>query len=271
MYPFLKWAGGKSRLLPEIRSVLPKKYNKLIEPFVGAGSVFMGLSPEELVINDYNEELINCYRVIRDDVDALIKELEVLSKKISEKDFLDIRNIDRDKDKFKEKTNVEKAARTIYLNKTCFNGLYRVNSNNQFNVPFGKYKNPRILDENNLKEISLFLKNATILSGDFEKALDFAKSGDLVYFDPPYYPISKTSSFTAYTKNGFTEKDQIRLKENIDKLDSLDINFLLSNSCCEFIKNLYKDYTIKEIETRRMISASSVGRNIVKEVLIYNY
>lgn len=269
IYPFLKWAGGKTRLIPEIKGFVPETINNFIEPFVGAGSVFLSIKPEKAIINDLNKDLVICYETIRDNVDELIKELSKLSSKNNKEDFIKIRNLDRDKEKFKKQTDVQRAARIIYLNKTCFNGLYRVNSKNEFNVPFGNYKNPKILDEHNLREISEYLKSVTIYCCDFEKIIGMAKPGDFVYLDPPYQPITKTSSFTSYTKDGFSDSDQIRLKNAIDKLKENNIKFLLSNSCCDFIKELYSGYNIKEIPLRRLISASGDSRNIVKEVLIY--
>lgn len=269
IYPFLKWAGGKTRLIPEIKGFVPETINNFIEPFVGAGSVFLSIKPEKAIINDLNKDLIICYETIRDNVGELIKELSKLSSKNNKEDFIKIRNLDRDKEKFKKQTDVQRAARIIYLNKTCFNGLYRVNSKNEFNVPFGNYKNPKILDEHNLREISEYLKSVTIYCCDFEKIIGMAKPGDFVYLDPPYQPITKTSSFTSYTKDGFSDSDQIRLKNAIDKLKENNIKFLLSNSCCDFIKELYSGYNIKEIPLRRLISASGDSRNIVKEVLIY--
>lgn len=269
IYPFLKWAGGKTRLVPEIKKFVPEKINNFIEPFVGAGSVFLSIRPKSAIINDLNKDLVLCYETIRDNVDALIKELSKLSLKNNKEDFLKIRNLDRDKEKFKKQTAVQRAARIIYLNKTCFNGLYRVNSKNEFNVPFGNYKNPKIIDEKNLREISEYLKSVTICCSDFEKVISMAKPGDFVYLDPPYQPITKTASFTSYTKDGFSDSDQIRLKRSIDKLKENDIKFLLSNSCCDFIKELYSGYNIKEIPLRRLIGASGDSRNIVKEVLIY--
>ena len=269
IYPFLKWAGGKTRLIPEIKGFVPETINNFIEPFVGAGSVFLSIKPEKAIINDLNKDLVICYETIRDNVDELIKELSKLSSKNNKEDFIKIRNLDRDKEKFKKQTDVQRAARIIYLNKTCFIGLYRVNSKNEFNVPFGNYKNPRILDEHNLREISEYLKSVTIYWCDFEKIIGMAKPGDFVYLDPPYQPITKTSSFTSYTKDGFSDSDQIRLKNAIDKLKENNIKFLLSNSCCDFIKELYSGYNIKEIPLRRLISASGDSRNIVKEVLIY--
>ena len=269
IYPFLKWAGGKTRLIPEIKGFVPETINNFIEPFVGAGSVFLSIKPEKAIINDLNKDLIICYETIRDNVGELIKELSKLSSKNNKEDFIKIRNLDRDKEKFKKQTDVQRAARIIYLNKTCFNGLYRVNSKNEFNVPFGNYKNPKILDEHNLREISEYLKSVTIYCCDFEKIIGMAKPGDFVYLDPPYQPITKTSSFTSYTKDGFSDSDQIRLKNAIDKLKENNIKFLLSNSCCDFIKELSSGYNIKEIPLRRLISASGDSRNIVKEVLIY--
>ena len=209
--PFLKWAGGKRQLLPILTSFIPKKYDTYYEPFVGAGAVLFALQPEKAVINDNNKDLINCYIVIRDNLDELITDLE--KYKNEEECFYRIRDLDRN-ESFFDMSPIEKASRTIYLNKTCYNGLFRVNSQGHFNVPFGKYKNPKFVDVEVLKSIQQYLiKNSvTILNCDFEEAVKDAKKGDFIYFDPPYHPISKTSSFTGYSVNGFGEAEQVVTK-----------------------------------------------------------
>lgn len=268
--PFLKWAGGKRQLLSEIKKHIPDNINTYYEPFVGAGAVFLDLQPQTAIINDINSELINCYKVIRDNPEKLILELSKFVN--SEEEFYKIRNWDKEKN-YEKRSDIEKAARTIYLNKTCFNGLYRVNSKGCFNTPYGKYKNPSFIQEENIYNLSKYFKSAKIqfLNKDFENVLKEAKKGDFVYLDPPYYPINKTSSFTGYSQNGFSEKEQIRLKNVLDVLNSKGVFFLLSNSCCDFIKNLYKNYEIIEIFAKRNINSVGNKRDGVKEVLIKNF
>lgn len=268
--PFLKWAGGKRQLLPEIRKHIPQNINTYYEPFVGAGAVFLDLQFNNVVINDINSELINCYNVIKNNPEELIKELSKF--KNSEEEFYKIRSWDREED-YNKRSSAEKAARTIYLNKTCFNGLYRVNSKGFFNVPYGKYKNPSFVDADNIRNLSKYFKSAniTFLNKDFSAIVEDAKEGDFIYFDPPYYPLNKTSSFTSYSKDGFSQEDQIRLKKEIDALTGRGVKVLMSNSCCDFIKDLYVGYKIIEIEANRNINALGSKRTPVKEVLIKNY
>ncbi len=270
MKPFLKWVGGKRQLLPEIRKYIPKEYSCYIEPFVGAGAVFMDLKPQTLVINDKNEELIICYQVIKNNVNELIEELK--SYENNKEFFLRIRSLDRE-DSYKNLSKVKKAARIIYLNKTCFNGLYRVNQKGYFNVPFGKYANPTILDKDNLKEISEYLNSVDvkIFNKDFSNILKEVKSGDFVYLDPPYDPISKTANFTGYSKDKFDKDDQKKIKELLDSLNKKGAKWLLSNSCTDFIKELYKDYTIIEVNASRNVNSDASKRGKIKEVLIKNY
>ena len=268
--PFLKWAGGKRQLLPEIRKHIPQNMNTYYEPFVGAGAVFLDLQFNNVVINDINSELINCYNVIKNNPEELIKELSKF--KNSEEEFYKIRNWDREEN-YNKRSSVEKAARTIYLNKTCFNGLYRVSSKGFFNVPYGKYKNPSFVNADNIRNLSKYFKSAniTFLNKDFSAVVEDAKEGDFIYFDPPYYPINKTSSFKSYSKDGFSQEDQIKLKKEIDTLTGRGVKVLMSNSCCDFIKNLYVGYKIIEIEANRNINALGSKRTPVKEVLIKNY
>ena len=270
MKPFLKWAGGKRQLLPEINKYIPKSFNTYYEVFVGAGAVFLDLEKEHCVINDKNEELINCYNVIKNNVEELIKELKTYHN--SKEFFLHIRGLDRDK-KYNELGPIKKAARFIYLNRTCFNGLYRVNKKGYFNVPFGDYKNPKIVDEENLRAIHNYLvgKNIEITNVDFVDCLKNVKEGDFVYLDPPYDPLNTTSDFTAYGKDGFSKEDQKRLKEALDDLNKKNIKWLLSNSSTDFIKELYKDYTIIEVDARRNINSDATKRGAIKEVLVKNF
>jgi DNA adenine methylase len=268
--PFLKWAGGKRQLLPEIRKYIPKKINTYYEPFLGAGAVLFDIQPKKAVINDVNTELINTYIAIRDHVDELINDLK---KHKNEKEyFYAIRDLDR-KEEFKELSLVEKASRIIYLNKTCFNGLFRVNSQGHFNVPFGKYKNPQIVNEIVLRAVHNYLNSndITILNVDFEKAVENAKKGDFIYFDPPYDPVSDTSSFTGYSLYGFDKDDQIRLRDLFVELDKRGCKVLLSNSATDFIKDLYKDFHIEVVSANRNINANASRRGKIDEVLVMNY
>lgn len=272
--PFLKWAGGKRQLLEDIKPYIPKRYNTYYEPFVGAGAVLFELQPKKAVINDINEELINCYNIINNSIDELIKELEKYANKNEEDFYYEVRELDR-KEKYKEMSNVEKAARIIYLNKTCYNGLFRVNSQGQFNVPFGKYKNPKILDEAVLKAINHYFNNSnvTICNGDYEQVLQTAKKGDFIYIDPPYDPVSDTASFTGYSLDGFGKEEQKRLKNVFDSLTKKKCKVMLSNSATDFILDLYRDYkdTTVIVSANRSINSVSSKRGKIEEVLVMNY
>ncbi|TRM10350.1 DNA adenine methylase [Lentibacillus cibarius] len=270
LQPFLKWAGGKRQLLPEIRKYVPNKFNTYYEPFVGAGAVLFDLQPKKAVINDVNVELINTYKVIKDHVDELVNDLK---KHENDKEyFYKVRDLDR-KEEFKNLTQIEKSSRVIYLNKTCFNGLFRVNSQGQFNVPFGRYKNPQIVNEIVLKAVNHYLNqnNVTILNDDFEEVVSSAKRGDFIYFDPPYDPVSDTSSFTGYSLGGFDKSEQERLRDTFVELDNRGCYVLLSNSATDFIKDIYKDYHIKVVSASRSINSNASKRGKIDEVLVMNY
>jgi len=265
--PFVKWAGGKRQLTKVLTNNLPPSYNRYIEPFVGGGALLFEVLPYKAIINDINTELINAYTVIKDDIDALIEDLK--KHKNEEEYYYKIRSLDPEK-----LSAVERASRFIYLNKTCFNGLYRENSKGKFNVPFGKYKNPKILDEENLRAVSEYLNTAeiSILNLDYKEVCKLAKKGDFVYLDPPYYPISKSSSFTKYHKLDFTERDQMELTEVFRELDRKGCYVMLSNSNTKFIKELYKEYEIWEVSANRFINCKGDKREKVNvEVLIKNY
>jgi len=267
-HPFVKWAGGKRQLLSQLDTYLPDSFNKYIEPFVGGGALFFYLLPKNAILIDNNEELINCYNVIKNNVEELIQSLK--THKNEKNYFYDIRNVDRT-DEFKKWSNVKKASRTIFLNRCCYNGLYRVNSKGQFNVPFGRYKNPKFCDERNLRAVHQVLQNVKIVLGSFEKCLQYAEKDDMIYLDPPYFPISKTANFTNYTKEIFGENEQYRLKKVFDELDKRGCKVLLSNSYCELILDLYKDYKIEEVRAKRAINSLGSKRGKIKEVLIRNY
>ena len=271
--PFVKWAGGKRQLVPTIlANHLPKNYNlqTYYEPFIGGGALLFSLRPKKAVINDSNAELINCYKIIKNSLDELIEDLK--NHKNDEYYYYDIRDWDREKN-FKSKTEVQRASRIIFLNKTCYNGLFRVNSQGQFNVPFGKYKNPNILDIAVLKAVNKYLNEnqVRILNSDFQEAVKDAKGGDFIYLDPPYDPVSETASFTGYDVNGFNKQEQRRLKEVFDDLNSRGCHILLSNACTEFIEDLYKDYPHTKISAIRAINCNGKKRGKVDEILVKNY
>ena len=262
--PILKWAGGKTQLLEHLLPKIPKEYNKYIEPFFGGGALFFALKPNNSIIADSNPELINLYRVIAKDVNSLISELKNLK---NEKDFF----YDMRKKEFSELSEIEAAARTIFLNKTAFNGLYRVNKKGQFNVPFGYYKNPKILDEDQLLAASKLLKKTKILLGDFKDVLcKHAKKGDFIFLDPPYLPISKYSDFKRYTKEQFHEKDQILLANLVNKLSKKGCHILLTNSNHPLIHELYKDFNIDIYKTKRNINSKSTNRK-GEDIIVSNF
>ncbi len=270
--PFLKWVGGKRKLIPEIKKMLPGGLSKYTyyEPFVGGGALLFDLQPTQAVINDSNEELINVYTVIRDHPKELIDELK--KHKNTPEYFYEIRSMDR-KPIFNNISNIERASRIIYLNKTCYNGLYRVNNSGKFNSPFGKYKNPNIINESVIKAVSNYLNNAQveILNVDYEVALRNVSKNAFVYLDPPYHPISKSSNFTGYVRGGWGEKDQLRLRDICNNLNKKGVKFLLSNSSSDFIKEIYDEYNIHTVRASRSINSDSSKRGKVDELLIRNY
>ncbi len=272
--PFIKWVGGKRQLLKqflELKLYPPEKFNietgKYFEPFVGGGAVFFDLLPEQATLSDLNKELIITYNVIKNDVEKLIKSLK--KHKTNKEYFLKVRAQNPNK-----LGDVEVASRFIFLNRTCFNGLYRVNSKGEFNVPFGKYTNPLICDEENLRKASKSLQEVKIKHQDYKEVLKTAKRGDFVYFDPPYYPINKTSSFTSYTAKSFLEKEQIELRDTFLELNKRGCFVMLSNSDTPFINKIYsgfKGVRITKIEASRLVNSKSSGRGKITEVLITNY
>ena len=292
--PFLKWAGGKGQLINQIKEFLPyeivaaKRIDKYFEPFLGGGAVFFWLSKEYQIkksyLYDINPEIVSAFQVVRDSVSQLISKLKKLqndyislSKHNREKFFYDRRD---DYNKlFKSNKPIDKAALLIFLNKTGFNGLFRVNSRGQFNVPFGRYENPTICDGGNLLAVSEALENAEIECKDFEYCLGKADKNSLVYFDPPYRPISKTASFTGYIKDGFNDQAQYRLKKLCDKLSKKGAKVILSNSDPKninvndnFFDNLFRrNYTIERLQATRMINCNAEKRGIIKEILVMNY
>lgn len=269
--PVVKWVGGKRQLLTEIDKYIPSHFSTYYEPFLGGGAVFFYLQPKKAIVNDINEELINLYKVIKDNVEELIEDLK---KHKNESDyFYSIRELDRDIEVYKKLTPVQRASRIHYLNKTCYNGLFRVNSQGQFNVPFGRYKNPNIVNEVTLRAVSNYFNSANITFKccDFEESVKGARKGSFIYFDPPYDPVSDTSSFTGYDKGGFGKKEQVRLKKLCDRLNDRGIKFLLSNSETDFILDLYRDYKIEIVQAKRSINSKGNKRGEVNEVLVMNY
>ncbi|WP_370801442.1 DNA adenine methylase [Eubacterium ventriosum] len=268
--PMLKWVGGKRQLLPDIVPMINKKAPLYVEPFIGGGAVLFNMQPKKAIINDYNQELINVYITVRDNLEELLDELRIHEENNSSDYYYEIRALDR-AEEFAQMSNIEKAARIIYLNKTCYNGLYRVNMAGQFNSPYGKYKNPNIVNEAVLRAISNYFNTneITILNGDYKEVLKDLEKEAFVYLDPPYMPIS-SSSFTGYTEGGFGYNSQVELKKECDKLNEKGIRFVQSNSDCEIIRELYKDYKIKTVKAKRSINSVGNKRGEINEVLIYN-
>lgn len=271
--PILKWVGGKRQLLPEIRKYIPQKFSTYYEPFLGGGAVLFDIQPSKAILNDVNEELINLYKVVKTDVEALISDL---AKHENDSEyFYKLRALDRNQEIYNSLTNIERASRIHYLNKTCYNGLFRVNQAGQFNSPFGRYKNPNIENSITLRAVSKYFNEANIefKNSDFEESLAGIRKGAFVYFDPPYDPISDSANFTGYSKGGFNKNEQVRLKRLCDNLNKRGIQFLLSNAATPFIINLYNDshYIIETIKAKRAINSNGDARGEIDEVLIRNY
>ncbi|MEE1025680.1 MAG: Dam family site-specific DNA-(adenine-N6)-methyltransferase [Acutalibacteraceae bacterium] len=291
--PFLKWAGGKGQLLSEIEKYYPFEegnITKYAEPFVGGGAVLFDILSkydlDEVYISDINFELINTYRVVRDNVDSLIKLLYTMQSEFISLDtnnrklyYMEKReHFNYLKVNENESNNIEKAALMIFLNKTCFNGLYRVNKKGLFNVPMGAYKNPMICDENNLRAVSEKLQRVTIVCGDYRESADFIDENTFVYFDPPYRPITDTASFTAYTENLFNDEEQIELARFVDNMYRKGAKIIISNSDPKnsntndnFFENIYSSYKIKRVDATRMINCKSKARGKIKELLISTF
>lgn len=269
--PVLKWVGGKRQLLETFLPLLPARITSYCEPFVGGGALLFHLQPETAYVNDINENLILVYTVIRDNVEALIQELK--KYKNEQEFFYSVRNWDRDREKYNSLSEIERAARILYLNKTCYNGLYRVNSAGEFNSPFGSYRNPNIVNEPVLRAVSAYFNAAAVYFScmDYAEVLAQVKRGTFVYLDPPYDPVSVTSSFTGYAKHGFSRDDQIRLRACCDDLDRRGIQFMLSNSATPFIMDQYAMYRITVVRARRAVNSVAGRRGGVDEVVVRNY
>lgn len=266
--PFLKWVGGKRQLVPEISKFIPSGTQRLIEPFMGGGAVFFASNYPQGWLNDVNPELVNCYQIVKDQPAALI---ESLAQHIYEKAYyLKIRALDRTPSGLNALSAVERASRFIYLNRTGFNGMYRVNAKGQFNVPFGRYTNPRICDADGLYACSAHLQQCQLSCLDFETVMDSAQAGDFVYLDPPYIPLSDTAYFTSYSDAGFSFADQERLADATCRLDSRGIKFALSNSFSPQLKALYSGFQFHHVEAARNINAKADGRKAILEYIITN-
>ncbi len=267
-YPIVKWAGGKRGILSELLDNMPESYGRYFEPFVGGGALFFRLQPENAYISDTNGELVALYLAVRDNAEELVESLSLHEN--SKEYFMRIRNADRTAE-YEGWSNVRKASRLVYLNRTCFNGLYRVNSKGYFNVPFGNYGNPKIADKTNILNCSKLLRKTEIRLADFSAVLDLARRGDFVYFDPPYAPLGAASNFTSYTKEGFGARRQTELCMLCKKLDSMGVKFMLSNSDTEFTNELYSGFEIKKVFAARAINSKADGRGKISEILVKNY
>lgn len=272
LQPFTKWTGGKRQLLPVIKSLMPDNYNSYFEPFIGGGALFFDLSPDKAVINDFNNELMNCYQQIKKHPQKLIELLTKHQENNSKEYYLELRAVDRD-NRINKMTDVERAARIMYMLRVNFNGLYRVNSKNQFNVPYGRYKNPKIVDSELILSISTYLNSndIRILNGDFEEAVKSVLAGDFIYFDPPYIPLSETSAFTSYTHEGFSYEEQVRLRDVFRKLDKKGAYVMLSNSSSPLVEELYKGFNIHKVEATRTNGAKASSRGKISEIIVTNY
>ncbi len=286
--PFIKWAGGKSQLLNEIRTKYPQKIERYCEPFVGGGAVLLDIlanfSPNEVIINDINVSLINTYQQVQTNVEALISQLEEMQAEFWTADT-ETRKIiyTQNREQFNSLINnnnnsLDKAALFIFLNKTCFNGLYRVNRKGQFNVPIGSYKNPPICDPENLRYISDLLQNVQIQCGEYNDCAGFIDSKTFVYIDPPYRPLTETASFTSYNENEFGDKQQIELGHFIDEITEKGAKVVASNSdpknaddTDNFFDDLYAEYKIERVSAKRMINSKAAGRGNINEIIICNW
>lgn len=294
--PFVKWAGGKNKLIPQMEQYYPKelKENKIdvyIEPFVGGGAILMDIlkkyNIKKAYAFDINKNLINCYNIIKDKVESLVLELKKLEEEYLKLDdenrkeyYYDIRKKYNSINIENENEALEKTTYFIFLNKTCFNGLYRENRRGQFNVPIGKYKNPIIFDEENLIELSKLIKNVTFINGDYRESYKYIEENTFIYFDPPYRPINKTSSFTSYSKEDFNDENQKELGEYFRKINdnNSNVKLMLSNSNPknnnekdDFFEQIYNGFKINEIKANRMINSNKEKRGKISELLIINY
>lgn len=264
--PFLKWAGGKRQLLSEIDRLLPPERKVYYEPFLGGGALFFHLDPPGSVLGDRNGELINAFEVVRDDTENLITLLKRHGHRHNCEYYyrLRARNPAR-------LTPLQRAARLIYLNKTCYNGLYRVNSRGEFNVPCGAYRNPRICDANNLRMVQRRLQSASLLCADYQEIVENAGPGDFVYFDPPYHPLARSGGFVSYVESGFDLEEQKRLASTFSELTDRGVSCMLSNSAAPEILELYANFHIHRVRALRAINSIGAGRGKIDEIIVTNY
>lgn len=268
--PFVKWVGGKGRILPQLMPLLPPGVERMrhLEPFVGGGALFFHRAPGRALLCDVNEALIHTYLAVRDDVEGVLRHLEKLAAKHSKEHYYRVRT------RYNSARRVsltEHAAMFIYLNKTCFNGLHRVNRHGHFNVPAGRYKNPRILDHDGLRDASEALSGADIRCDTFESVLQWAKPGDFLYFDPPYVPVSETANFTSYAQDGFGPEEQLRLRDVFHELDRRGCKLMLSNSDVPFIREAYRGWNIDKVAAPRAVNCNGRGRGKITELVVRNY
>lgn len=266
--PFLKWVGGKRRLLPDLRARLPASFRDYHEPFLGGGALFFDLAAAGRLrrawLSDMNPELVHAYEAVRDHVDGLIRSLK---RHVHDRDYFEALRA-RDPEAM---SPLARASRLIYLNKTCYNGLYRVNASGRFNVPFGRYKNPLICDAPGLRACAEALRGVSVRREPFEAVLKRAKRDDFVYFDPPYVPLSKTSDFASYAKDGFRAEDHERLREAFATLDARGCRVMLSNSDTPFTRSLYGDWKVDTVSMPRAVNSKASARGAVREILVRNY
>lgn len=272
--PFIKWVGGKRQLLGNIDRILPRKYNNYFEPFLGGGALFLHLTPHTAVINDLNPELMNTWQVVKDDPESLMRLLKIHQEKNTKEYYLDIRLMDRD-GRLKDMSSVERAARFIYLNKTGFNGLWRVNARGENNVPYGRYKRPVIADPRILSVSGYLNRNQiTLLHTDYQEATKSVKKGDLVYFDPPYIPLTPTADFTSYTSSGFGIQEQQELRDTFAELSARGAFVILSNSNTKLTRQLYDSVPnrhFRQVKAGRSINSNAAKRGPITELIITNY
>lgn len=273
--PFLKWVGGKAKLAPQLHALMPKSYKTFHEPFAGGGALFFYAKPTKAWLNDINPTLMGAFQNIKDKPDELIDCLQAkqaayytLTEEERRVFYYQMRN---EFNAIKNPASLQKSCLLIFINKTCYNGMYRENSTGGFNVPFGNYKQPNICDFDTIQADSQALQNVRLSSDPFENIVKNAKKGDFIYFDPPYHPLTKTSSFTGYSESGFNEADQVRLKDTFDALHKKGCFVMLSNSSTSFIKDIYADYRQETVMAARAINSQGAGRGKIEELVILNY
>jgi len=272
--PFIKWVGGKRRLLPQLEPLMPPgvERRRHVEPFVGGGAFFFARAPHDALLCDVNPALVTTYEAVRDELESVIAALAALARRHGKERYYAVRErYNAARTGTKPVSKASQAAMFIYLNKTCFNGLHRVNRKGEFNVPMGRYKNPRILDEERLRDASVALQRAQIRCEGFEGLLRTAKPGDFIYLDPPYEPVSRTASFTGYAKNGFSQDDQVRLRDVFAALHKRGCKLMLSNSDVPFIRELYADWAVHTVHAARAVNSDASRRGKVPEVVVTSY